>query len=346
VTTAEHKSAHWALASPFFERGGANRWLADQVPADRHRFTPVAPRVAPASIAGDGTATSGDGWKRAWQQIADAFALRPEGVVTLFPPLATVAGCRKRVTRRDLPVVAWCFNLGKLYGGMKGRLARFGLGAVDRFVCHSTFEVDQYSRWLRLPRDRFTFVPLQRGRLVDHDTPEDRERPFLVAMGSARRDYATLFEAVAALGYRTIVIAAPHAVAGLSVPANVEVRNGLTRDECYVLSQRARMNVVPIANEQTASGQVSVVQAMHLGRAVIATDCPGTRDYLRNEQNGLTVRAGDVKEMSQAIRRLWEDEAERQRLGVAARIDARDRFSDEAAGRHLTRILDEVLASR
>ena len=117
-------------------------------------------------------------------------------------------------------MIAWTFNLGALPGGARRRLAIAGLSAVDRFIVHSRAEIETCSEWLELPPGRFEFVPLQRG-MRELTVSEDRDRPFVLAMGSAHRDYRLLFAVLAELGYRPSWWLARVPWRELHVPPNV-----------------------------------------------------------------------------------------------------------------------------
>lgn len=69
-----------------------------------------------------------------------------------------------------------------------------------------------------------------------------------------------------------------------------------------------------------------LLEAMSMGRAVIATDVPGCRELVEHEATGLLVPARDPAALSAAMRRLAEDAALPARLGAAARSRALDRF--------------------
>jgi glycosyltransferase involved in cell wall biosynthesis len=212
----------------------------------------------------------------------------------LFPQLALAVGLRQRVERKRKPIVAWTFNLGGLYPGVRQKIARIALARVDRFIVHARAEVSCYADWLGLPHGRFCFVPLQRAPIAIEER-EDNQEPFLLSMGSARRDYATLFEAVRLSRRPTVVVAARHALEGLDIPPNVSIRSSLSAVECHRLAQRARINVVAVLNDQTASGQVTIVEAMRMGRAVVATRCTGSEDYIEHGVNGLLVEPRSVE---------------------------------------------------
>jgi glycosyltransferase involved in cell wall biosynthesis len=269
-------------------------------------------------------------------------ALKTEGrrgIITAFPPLPVITGLRKRASFiSDIPIVAWTFNLGQVYPGMRQHLSRVALARVNRFVVHSRAEIATYSEWLDLPPERFEFVPFETP-IREVKLEEDLSEPFILSMGSAQRDYRLLFQVMAELKHPTLVIAGPHAVAGLTPPPNVTVKSGLTPDQCFELVQRARFSVIPVANRSTASGQVTLLDAMMYGRAAIITECPASVDYVVHGKDALLVRHGDHDDMKAAIQRLWEDAPLRRSLGVAARQTGIELFSEEAVGRTLGRIL-------
>lgn len=332
----------WSVATPFTVDPEKGRWLLPFVPAGSHQFTLIRSLQTHASWhARSRVITGALEWARVFRQAALACHSASDGVITVFPPLALASGLVQDLSWRRKPIVAWCFNMGALYEGVRGSLARATLARVDRFAVHASAEVDRYAGWLRLPRERFTFVYLQRPRIaIEQD--EDRDDPFVLSMGSARRDYATLFAAVRALRVRVVVVAAPWAIRGLDRPPNVELRSGLSLQECRLLAQRARVSVVPVANQETASGQVTIVEAMRMGRPVVATRCIGSEDYLQDGRTGLLVAPGAVEELRTAIARLCDSPDLRERLGRNAAAFAEENCSDEVAGRRLGAVLDEV----
>ena len=182
----------------------------------------------------------------------------------------------------------------------------------DRFVVHSRAEVTSYSEWLQMDPARFEFVPLQRATR-DITIEEDSSAPFVLSMGSAHRDYRLLFAVLAELRYPAVVVAGAHAVQGLQVPANVTVRSGLSVEQCHELVQRARVNVIPVANQETASGQVTLLDAMVYGRATIASRCRASIDYVGRA--ALLVSAGDRDDLKTAIDGLWQDASQRTAIG-------------------------------
>ncbi len=251
------------------------------------------------------------------------------------------AALLKLILRQRIRIIAYNFNLGALPPGRRQKLARFASRQIDRFVVHSPLEIPRYARYLGVPQDKIRFVPLQRGK-IDILRQEDVREPYLLALGSANRDYATLIAAVDELRIRTIIVTRPEAIEALPKSPMVTFLSGLTQRQCNELMAAARISVTPVANQETASGQITFLTAMQMGVPVIATSCPGTIGYVEHDSTGLLVEAGDVAQMKGAIQTLWQNGAKRHDLSERARAEWSNRFSDRAAANSLHRLIREI----
>jgi glycosyltransferase involved in cell wall biosynthesis len=334
---------YWTVAARFIHKLD-DLWLTPYVPGNRHQFR-IVPRQDtwsnPDWHKRTSQITEYKEWLGIWNQAAEAMNGRKGGVITAFPQLAATVGIQQRFAHKRVPVVAWYFNLGACYPGLKRWLAQNSMHNINRFVVHSRYEQKSYSQWLEMPIERFEFVHLQAPK-IPLTCAENTTNPFIVAMGSAQRDYGLLFEAVKKLNIRTIVVAGKHALEGLDIPPQVEVYSGLTMAECHRLAQEARVNVVPLLDQDSATGPVTITSTMRMRRPIIATRTTGSVDYIIDGKTGLLTQPGAVDELAEAIDRLWQDEKLRHSLGEAAGDYAKENFSDEAAGAALGRILDNV----
>ncbi|WFU70959.1 glycosyltransferase family 4 protein [Bradyrhizobium sp. CB2312] len=265
------------------------------------------------------------------------------GYLTSFPQLPICLALIKRLTFSKVPIVAWCFNLGSTYDGAKGVLARFASRAIDIFVVHSTAEIDIYSKWLRLPRDKFIYVPLSVEMKALPPVAGDTDR-FVLALGTANRDYDGLVKALTPLGYRTIIVSGPKAMENVQLPAFIEHRSGLPLEECHKLSRAADLIVIPLKEVEAASGQVSFLETMMFGRPVVVTRAPGTVDYIEDGETGLLVEPGDIEGLRSAIAKLWNDEDLRLRLGSAARTSVENSSTFRAVAPKMCQVLHTFAA--
>ena len=71
---------------------------------------------------------------------------------------------------------------------------------------------------------------------------------------------------------------------------------------------------------------LAILEAMIIGKAIVASRVGGIPEILREGESGLLVPAGDPLALAGALRRLIEDPAQRERIGAAARQSAEADF--------------------
>ena len=153
---------------------------------------------------------------------------------------------------------------------------------------------------------------------------------YLLAVGRERRDYATLAAALRELPEtRCVVVAGSpwsrHEAAVLpgDAPPNMTFRAGLSHAELRDLYAGASVVVVPVlADTDYAAGANGCLEAMAMGRPVIATTTPGLADYQTGDGSEplvMPVAAGDPSALAAAIRALLPDTAGRERRARAGR---------------------------
>lgn len=342
VTEGSGMTRHWVVAAPYFDTAG-DRWISDAATTDRHRFS-IVPRVGAERNWHQSAAKAGLGeWRDRLRQAGTALQSEADGVITVFPQLAAAAGGLKLTRRDDRPLISWWFNTEGLRAVVRRSGARMALRQVDRFVVHSTAEIDVYADRLRLPAERFVYVPLQYGGDVETEPPVGQDEPFIFATGTGYRDYETFFTAVEKLGYRTLVLASDRALAGLRIPSNVEILDQITRPEIRRLVRHATVNVIPLIDQGTTAGLVTVVETFCHGRSLVITRRPGLEDYCFYGDNVLGSGLFDAAGMADAIDTMWSDRAARERLDASASAFAAANCTDQVAASHLIGLLDSLV---
>jgi glycosyltransferase involved in cell wall biosynthesis len=335
---------HWNIVSPYQDTMSNNpegEWLLPYLPKDRHNYSLISRRSKNVNWhERSSPVTDYREWLNLWEQSRRAVTTCQGGMVTILPQLASVSGLQQRFFRPQFPLVAWWFNTN-LYKGYKRWLASAALKHVNRFTVHNRREREVYSQWLGVPINRFEFVPMP-TRILPITEQEDTERPFILSVGSAFRDYPLLFEAVKKLGLRTIVASGPKTLEGLEIPSVVEVPLGIKNPEILSLTQRARLAVLPLRQEGLIAGTVAAIEALSLGCPLIATDRPGPDDYIQHGKTGLLVRPNSLTALVEAIDHLWHDDTLRGQMRKQSRQYAEEQLTPKAAGAALGHILDQV----
>jgi glycosyltransferase involved in cell wall biosynthesis len=340
VTEKARKQERWIVVAPFMS--GGQPWISDWCKNPNVVFEKVPRKKRPISWHKRGSITSLGEWIEFFSYARRALATRPKGIITCFPQLALVAALWLTLTRRKhIRLIAWTFNIGSTANRWKGRIAGLILRRVDKFIVHSRGEIDHYASWLGVDREKFSFVYLQRGNFSRPRSRTGSEK-YILSMGSANRDYRTLLKAVEGLSVPLVIVSKKSELRDLEMHSNVRMLSGLNNDECRSLLAGAVMNVVPLRDVETAAGQVTLVTSLRMGVATIVSRGVGSIDYVDHGKTGILVEPASVPELKNAILQLWNDQQLRENIALAGKRKAQLYFSDEAAGKSLGRIVEEV----
>jgi hypothetical protein len=232
-----------------------------------------------------------------------------------------------------------------------------GVSTVDRLACLagiraidspkltycvlSTDELELFPRTWGVDGGRVAFTPfchtLRREELA---APAERGGG-IFAGGDSLRDYGTLVDAVRGLA-APVTIAATELPAGVAarLPANVDYVGRITYPRFGDSIRKADIVVVPVVPAERAGGITVYLNAMAIGKLVVASDTPGARDYIDDRVTGLLVPPRNPDALRQAL--TWAldraNGAEAERIRGAAREAARSRFSPDAYVRRLLRV--------
>jgi glycosyltransferase involved in cell wall biosynthesis len=216
------------------------------------------------------------------------------------------------------------FFVGDLTGTRR-HVIRWSLRRVHRFLVYFK-DSAVFERMFDLPASRFRYVPFKINARDLIANAAISDEGYVFCGGRSRRDFATLFAAVEPLGYPVKVITSteteltPHgsSLAGVAVPANVQIITHDPSPEFFIRTMAAaRIAVVPIVPDSTTQAGIGVyLQAMALHKCVIVSTSLGVSDVLAGDE-AIIVPAGDVDALREAIERVWNDQALRERYAQA-----------------------------
>jgi glycosyltransferase involved in cell wall biosynthesis len=220
------------------------------------------------------------------------------------------------------------------------------LRRIDRILVHSASQAAVLTGELGVSPTKVHLVPYA----VDTDFWQPQgvpEQDLVVSAGREHRDYATLVSACAGEPVRVYLADgsshSPDARVREPVrwPDNVE-RGALSLRALRDLYAAAAVVAVPVVPTDFPAGITTILEAMSMGKAVVATGTEGLRGVIDNGVTGIVVGPGDVGGLRDAVRRLLEHPEQRARLGAAARAAVLERWSLNAYVDRLAEHLAEV----
>jgi glycosyltransferase involved in cell wall biosynthesis len=255
-------------------------------------------------------------------------------IVSHGPRAALYSELIARGSRNRAAHLVFSFNFTDLPAGARRSLIRRCLRRADRFVVASIAERDLYSKYFEIEDSRIDFLPWSiRPPLEELARPARySDGQYICAIGSQARDYETLLEAMRRIpAIRLILVGSPDSIPDLPIPGNVKVVTNVPLSDAMNILAHSRFMVLPLRNSTVPCGHVTVVSAMHMGKAILATDSSGLSDYLIHGRNAELVAPKDSKLLSVAIDRLFNDSALCERLGNEASIFARQNCTEDRA---------------
>lgn len=187
-------------------------------------------------------------------------------------------------------------------------------------------------------------------RHIEHPVDEEffapvaAPRDIVLSAGETQRDFPTLIRAVEGLGVQTVIAAnligsftgyrtrLRSAESALEVPADVRV-GPLRPEELRAAYASAIAVVVPLVEAPNNAGISVILEAMAMGRPVIATRTTGQVDVIEDGVTGLYVRPGDADDLRAKIAYLRDHPDVGDDIGRRGREEvlARHRTSDFVA---------------
>lgn len=241
-------------------------------------------------------------------------------------------------------------------GSLRARLKRWLLRRVSLFVVHQR-DLTEYSRLYGITSERSNYVPFKVNLLDTIRTLEPRDGDYVFSCGVTNRDWATLGAATRNGPYR-VVVSMPDAAqlkrmgATATPPSRDDfgpnasfVENGSDPREWLELAAGARIVVLPVtADAINPSGVSTYLSIMAIGKCVVISDGPATRDIVSEE--AIIVPPGDPAKLRKAIDLVWEDDTTIYEKGRRGREYAESLGDSERLLRDLSTQVVELLKLR
>jgi glycosyltransferase involved in cell wall biosynthesis len=264
--------------------------------------------------------------------------------VKLFP---LVAGLRGR------PAVV-AFNMGLCtdylrFSRYQRRLVAAALRSAESVVCLASAQRDRLLRQYGVAPERVHAVlfGVDDRFYCPQEPPDDG---YVLAVGrDMARDYATFAQALEKLDARAIIIANERNLAGVKLPPNTELRLDVSYEQLRSLYAGAACVTIPTRAESypygaDCSGQTVLLDAMAMGRPIIASERATLSDYVRQSETALIVPPEDPSSLRSALVRVLGDRQFAETMGSAGRRLVEERLTSRHLAARLAPIIRQAAA--
>lgn len=225
-----------------------------------------------------------------------------------------------------------CFN-GARNNQLELAPLRFAAKSITGVITHNSRQSVYYQYCLPELKNRYRFVPF--GADPEFFKPLNLpEENYIVCVGYTLRDWETLLAAFSGLKSET-TLKLVGAAGKIKLPAGTQAEQKI---EClpYVpvlelkkIIEQAKLIILPLPYRLYSFGQMTLLQAMSMGKTVIVSNVPGIADYVQDGQSAVLVRPYDYVELREKVDYLIKHPQERARIGGAARKSVLEKFNEK-----------------
>ncbi len=223
-------------------------------------------------------------------------------------------------------------DVGCLNGGRSRQpelsIFQFAMRSVSGLIYHASSQKAHYDKYFPLLAKNAFFVPF--GVDTEFFRPLNVEQEdYILSIGYKFRDWLTLINAYSQIKTKTTLkIVGPEKL-NIELPRNVHLHPYVPISTLKELIAKAKFIVLPLVELPYAHGQMTFLQSMAMGKAVIVTKGPSTVDYINDNEDALFVRLNDIDDMRNKIEFLLHNPDKVKMLGENARKSVQDKFTEK-----------------
>ena len=226
---------------------------------------------------------------------------------------------------------------------------------MNRTIVASQYMCDELIK-NGLPKDKISIIPCFTEKAVDREEIINKQNGLILYVGRLHkgkgiRQFIEALSNMKDKQWRAEIVGdgelfqeLQKRVEALGLKERVKSLGWLSNgeiDDCY---QRCSMVIMPSMFPESF-GLVGI-EAMAVGKPVVAFDAGGVKDWLIDGETGYLVERGDIKGLATKISRLLDDEELAKRMGVKALKNVDKFYRKDLHLKKLIRIYEEVIKER
>lgn len=247
-------------------------------------------------------------------------------------------------------------------GGFALKLMQFASKSIDGFIYHTSEQKVYYGKFFPWIIEKSRFIPFgtdteffDGSGNVTVQKSESRENiRTIVCVGYSKRDWDTLYQAFCYLQKDKRIAAEERELLCLKLIGTpsfkcendkVEIMPYIPVDQLIEEIQRSSFCVVPLKEFNYSFGQMTLLQQMALGKAVIASRVSSLKDYIKDGETALFYEPESSEELEDRMKMLLQNPELRVALEQRARASVKDYFNEERMALDIEEYLHELCKS-
>lgn len=231
--------------------------------------------------------------------------------------------------------------------GIAMKFMQFASKSLDGIIYHTNMQIEYYKKFYPWLVNKSKFIPFGTDKvLFDNSNIEntiDRET-YILCVGYSKRDWKTLFKAYERLNSNIKL----RLVGKNDIRVkndNIEIIPFIPINELIGQIHNALFCILPLEYYNYSFGQMTLLQQMALGKAVITARVPSMIDYVEDEYDILLYKPNDIEDLKDKMEMLIMNKQLRRKLGEHAIESVKFKFNEnnmaESVEKFIMRIINE-----
>ncbi len=225
------------------------------------------------------------------------------------------------------------------------KLNQFASKSIDGLIYHTSKQIEYYEKFYPWLVEKSKFIPF--GTDVKYFKRDENKKvkpeDFIISIGRDTRDFETMIKA-----FENVKSDIKLKMIGPTVDLKIndkriEIIGETPKRKLNLEIQKARFAILPLEYKKFSFGQMTLLQQMYYGKAIIVSKVPSVIDYIEDGETGILYEPENVKDLSDKIKLLIEDDNLRKRIGKNAKIAVEKKYNEKRMGQEVYQFVKEII---
>jgi glycosyltransferase involved in cell wall biosynthesis len=238
-------------------------------------------------------------------------------------------------------------DVGCLNGGsedfIKIIITKIAQIKISGIITHSTEHIRYYKKYFKRLSKSAIFVPFGIDTDLFDKSKNQSKKEYILSFGYHSRDWSALIDAYRKSNINTKLIIITSELIKNIKDLNISIINAVDINTLRQMIDDAKYVVIPLVKKKYSHGQMSVLQSMAMGKAVITTNIGAINDYVEHGFNAHLYELGDVHDLTKAMCTLEENYEYIKKLETNAYKTVREKYTEEHMSKEIERYVLKVM---
>lgn len=227
------------------------------------------------------------------------------------------------------------------------KLMQFASKSLDGVIYHTAMQEEYYKRCHPWLIDKSKYIAFGTDAEFFEEAKETicenkkTEIPYILSIGYNKRDWDTLIKAYEKLDTKAEL----HLLGNDSWKSDnpkIKILPPVPVKEMMRMIEGSLFGVLPLKWFNYSYGQMTLMQQMAMGKAVIVSEVPSVKDYAKHNVDACFYPPEDVEALAGEMKRLLEDSNLRTQIGQEAAKTIKEKINEEIMAGQIEEFVGEI----